>query len=99
MDSILQQLLPQSFPISRQQGIVATTVVIGVVGLLYYWFISLAQDRAIPGFPIATLDDMGPKKAWLLRGQEVLAEGVRRVRAVAVLLYYPSLPLGSSGAC
>ena len=88
---ILQQVLPQSFALSRQQGIVAATVVIGVIGLLYYWFISLAQDRAIAGFPVATLHDMSPRKAWLLRGQDVLAEGVRRVRVAAILLFSLSL--------
>jgi hypothetical protein len=67
----IRDALPEGLPLSLV-GIAATIV----IGILYS---IITQERPLAGFPLASIDGMGPKKSWLFQGKQLVAEGSKKV--------------------
>ncbi|KAH8198925.1 hypothetical protein TruAng_006886 [Truncatella angustata] len=66
----IRDALPEGLPLSLV-GIAATIV----IGILYS---IITQERPLAGFPLASIDGMGPKKSWLFQGKQLVAEGSKK---------------------
>lgn len=67
----LRDMLPSGLPVSVL-GVIATVL----IGVIY----SIAtQERALAGFPMATVEGKGPKKSWLWHGRQLVTEALQKV--------------------
>lgn len=69
----ITRIVPNGFPISLQ--VVAATLLLGFV------YSIVTKDRPLPGFPIASLDGMSPKKSYTHHGREVITKALAQVRS------------------
>ena len=70
--------LPSGVPLSLQ--VILGTVVLGAI------YSILTKDRPIKGFPIITIDGLGPKSSWVWHGRRVIMKGIEQVSLITV--YY-----------
>ncbi|KAI1129820.1 cytochrome P450 [Nemania abortiva] len=66
----IRNFMPQGLPSSLQ--VIGATIVLSIVYSL------LTKDRPWSAFPLISVRGLSPRKSWLIHGNEVLAEGLKK---------------------
>ena len=67
--------LPESIPVSAQ--IVGGAI---FLFLLTYVYSTLNSERPVPGFPVISLQDLGPKESYFKYGRETILKGMESTK-------------------